>query len=65
MFKNSKPTIVYNVLTARRYSGTGEHCTHDETETLELKTPKNSLFLFNKHFRKKLGTKKSFVQRCA
>ena len=32
----------YNALTAPRYSRVGEHCAHDETETLELHTPKNS-----------------------
>ena len=39
-------TIVYNSVTAPRYSCVGEHCAHGETETLELKTPKNSLFPF-------------------
>ena len=36
----------YNALTAPHYSHAGEHCAHGETETLELNTPKNSLFLF-------------------
>ena len=39
----------YNALTAPRYSRVREHCAHGETETLELKTPKNSLFLFNRN----------------
>ena len=34
------------MLTAPRYSRVGEHCAHGETETLELKTPKKSLFPF-------------------
>ena len=38
--------IVYNSLTAPRYSRVGEHCAHGETETVELNTPKNSLLPF-------------------
>ena len=39
----------YNALTAPLYSRDGEHCAHGETKTLELKKPKNSLFLFNRN----------------
>ena len=38
--------VRYTSLTAPNYSCIGEHCTHGETETLELKTSKNSLFPF-------------------
>ena len=41
--------IIYNVLTAPHYSSVGEQCPHSETKTLELNTPKNSLFLFNRN----------------
>ena len=52
MFKNSKPIyiiIVYYALTVPKYSTVGEHCAHGEAETLELNTPRNSLFLFNRN----------------
>ena len=38
--------IVYNSLTAPSFSCVVEHCAHGETEILELKTAKNSLFPF-------------------
>ena len=44
-------------LTAPHYLPVGEHCTHGETETLDLNTPKNSLFLFNKNALKEIGNK--------
>ena len=41
--------IVYNALTAPRYSSVGEHCAHGENETLDLNMPKNSLFPFDRN----------------
>ena len=39
----------FNALTAPRYSRIGQHCANGKTETLELNTPKNSLFPFNRN----------------
>ena len=36
----------YNALNAPIYSRSGDPCAHDAKETLEVNTPKNSLFLF-------------------
>ena len=36
------------MVTAPHYLRVGENCAHGETQTLELNTPKNSLFTFNR-----------------
>ena len=69
MFKNSKPIFIIILfiiaLTAPRYSRVGEHCAGGETKTLELKTPKNSLFpIYRNALEISLGLHYSFVQRC-
>ena len=37
---------IYNALTAPQYSRVGENFAHGETKTVDLNTPKKSLFPF-------------------